>query len=256
VKVNKRKYLIFPDVDTLSEYAVKFWIEISSDSVKKRGRFDTAISGGRTPVHFYTKLSHVKDTIPWENTHIFFADERYVPFDHEESNYRMVYQILLKCLPVPKENIHPVPIDKGTTPHEASVLYEQDMQIHFNLPCSGDTKSKRLFPVFDIIMLGIGEDGHTASLFPNAPALIEKERFAIAVQPPDKKKRKRVSITLPVINNARNIVVLACGKEKADVINEVLIKKNMDLPASRIMSKKGRVIFLLDEKSALYLKKK
>lgn len=163
-----------------------------------------------------------------------------MPFADPESNYGMLTGILLDKVNMPQENRHPVPVDEPS-PDISANKYENDMIRFFGL------RNSRL-PVFDLIVLGIGEDGHTASLFPGTDVLKEREHLARAVYM-DPIKHNRITLTLPVINNAKNIIFLASGIKKADVIRKVLKEKLVSLPASMVMPERGNILFILDNEA-------
>ena len=244
-KKNK-EVLIFKNADEMSDFTISKWAEISEGAIKSKGRFEVAISGGKTPEKLYQKLSGFKRPLPWDKTHIFLVDERFVSHKSNESNYRMINQLLLKHIKIPKENIHPIPVGEKTS-QAAAKKYEDNLISYFKLACGG-------FPMFDLIFLGIGEDGHTASLFPDTPALKGPQHMATAVMPEEMSKHKRITLTFPVINNAKNIIFLVTGSNKAKVVKEILEEKNSVLPAARIKPKDGKLFFLLDKGAASYLK--
>ncbi len=237
--------LIFRNIEQISDFVIKKWIEISEKAIKDRGQFSVALSGGNTPVALYQRLAGAGEISTWNRTHVFLVDERFVPFKDKESNYRMINRALLSHIEIPGKNIHPVSTSENT-PHDSAVKYEEDLISFFN------TKPGE-FPGFDLILLGIGEDGHTASLFPDALSLNETERLAVAASPPDKSGKERITLTFPVINNADNILFLICGSNKAVVVDEVLQKKNTELPASMVRPENGRMFFLIDEEAGSLL---
>jgi len=241
--INNKKILIFDNSDQLVESAIKKWTEIADDAIKQRGLFTVALSGGSTPVKLYKELSGTD--LKWDKTHIFIVDERFVPVDHSDSNYRMINETLLSNINIPKHNIHPVPIEKGSS-DESAQSYEGDLLSFFNLSSGG-------IPAFDLVLLGLGDDGHTASLFPGSFALTEKDRLAVSATPPDKSRQKRITITFTVINSSRNVVFLVTGGNKAEVAKNVLENENSNLPAASVRPYKGRLTFLLDQNAGALL---
>jgi 6-phosphogluconolactonase len=241
---SKRNILIFDGYEQISDFAVEKWEEISTDAIKSKDFFTVALSGGKTPGGFYKKLSNHRKGFYWNKTHIFLVDERFVPFEHEQSNYRMIKEYLLNGLGIPMGNIHSISTQEAT-PEKSSENYEKHISDFFRLG-AGE------IPTFDLVMLGIGEDGHIASLFPRTSSLTESRRLAVPVSL-DRLRNKRISITLPVINNAKNIIFLVSGYDKAQVIKEILEEKNMMLPASRVDPGKGKVFLLMDKKAASLL---
>jgi 6-phosphogluconolactonase len=243
--LGNRKILIFKDIEEISNFIIKKWFEIAKRAIKEKGRFTVALSGGKTPQTLYQKLAELKDSLPWDKTEIFLVDERFVPCEDSENNYRMINQTLLSRIKIPEKNIHPIST-KEKTPKASARKYEEELTSYFKL-------KKGEFPRFDLILLGMGEDGHTASLFPDTTALTETEHFVIAVSPPDISKKERISLTLPVINNADNVIFLITGVHKAKVLKEVIEDKNCKLPAAMVSPEKGMLFFLIDKAAALYL---
>ena len=239
-----KEVLVFPDIGRVSDFALKRWRTIIAKALNDRDHCTLALSGGKTPLDFYRKLSCRKETLPWEKIHIFLVDERFVPFSHSESNYGMIKENLFRNISIPEKNIHPIYV-RETNPRSSAEAYEKDLKMFFALK-EGE------FPRFDLIMLGIGEDGHTASLFPESPWLAETNRLAVGGTI-RKLERERISITLPVINNARNIIFLVSGRKKAPILKEVLEGDNSRLPAARVKPPRGKTLFLIDTEAGIYL---
>lgn len=235
--MNNKEILVFENSDQIVESAIKKWTEIADNAIKQRGMFTVALSGGSTPVKLYKELSGTD--LKWDKTHIFIVDERFVPFDHSDSNFRMINETLLSKIDILEQNIHPVPTEKDS-PDESATSYENEMVSFFNLSSSN-------VPEFDLVLLGLGDDGHTASLFPGSSALAENDRLAVSVIPPDKSGHERITITFPVINRSRNIFFLVTGSNKAKVAKDVLENENSNLPAASVRPFKGRLFFLLDQ---------
>ncbi len=246
-----KKILIFRDAEQMAGYAAETWAVISGKAVNDKGRFTAALSGGKTPVSLYRKLSGTKN-LPWDKTHIFIVDERFVPFEDEESNYGMINRTLLRHIRLPRENIHPVSTGEDT-PHDAASKYEEDMISFFETGNGSPEPSNDRLPRFDLILLGLGSDGHTASLFPGAPSLKETAHLAVAVSPSAHAEKERITLTFPVINNADNIMILAAGDNKAAAVKEVIAGKNSLLPAAMVKPEKGELVFLLDKRAASLL---
>ncbi len=180
------------DVSELSQRAAEHTAVAINDAVRRHGRCALVLSGGKTPRALYVLLaSEFRDRIPWAGVHVFWGDERYVPAQDPDSNYRMARETLLDHVPCPAENIHPMPTSFAS-PDAAAQDYERTLRGYFN----GD------WPRFDIVLLGLGEEGHTASLFPGSPALTERTRWVVAVnvaaKPPE-----RLTLTLPVADSGR-----------------------------------------------------
>lgn len=237
---NEKTIFVFRDGKAVADFAIKKWMEINSKAVADMGHFTAALSGGRTPVDFYKKLPSCEPALQWDKNHIFFADERFVPPDDPESNYRLVKEHLLNHVNIPEENVHAISTDD--TSECSATRYEEDIRRFFDI-------GKDRFPDFDLIMLGIGEDGHTASLFPGTAALYEKRRLAIPVAAP-RLPSERISLTLPVINNAKNIIFLVSGENKAKAIKELLENRNSRLPAALVTPDKGALFLVMDERAA------
>jgi len=236
--------LVFGDSQGAANFAVNKWMEICAKSVRNKGFFTVALSGGRTPIDFYAMLSARGNQLPWDKTHIFLADERFVLPSHKESNYRLIREYLLDSVDIPKGNMHPVQTEE-TTLKQAAERYEDDIGNFFNI--QGDR-----IPEFDLIVLGIGEDGHMASLFPGTPSLEEKRHLTIpviAVKAP----HKRISLTLPVLNKAKHIIFLVSGENKTHAVKEMLESKNSKLPAALVKPENGSLLLVIDEAAASLL---
>lgn len=235
-----RKVLIFDSFKKMSEFVLKKWGEVAESEVRRSGRFTVALSGGKTPIPFYNSLGDYGKNLPWEKTHIFLVDERILPHDDPESNFGMIKKTLFSKIDIPAVNIHPSYTD-GTV-HDAVEKYEEDIRNFFELKAG-------LLPQFDLIILGIGEDGHTASLFPDDEVLSENRRLVSAVSYPGV-KFERISLTLPVINNAKTIIFLITGKNKAHIVNEIIEKGNTNLPAFLVKPISGELYYLIDKYAA------
>lgn len=233
----------FADSRALAEYAAELLIQNAQASIAARGNFTVALSGGSTPRALYTRLAaEFSMRIDWNSVHLFWGDERCVPPDHADSNYRMTRESLR--VPIPKENIHR--IHGELTPELAAEEYENQLRSFF-------TETPR----FDLILLGMGDDGHTASLFPDSPALKESTRWAIPVEHrvPPPPFVPRVTLTLPVINNAQEVVFLVTGSGKAPRVSEILgnASPSAELPARAVHPINGKLSWLLDTSAAALL---
>jgi len=214
-----RNIILSEDVASLSKKVADAILELISN-VPDGASFSLAISGGNTPQYLYKLLSAYE--IPWHKVHIFWVDDRFVPFDSPGSNYGAAVKSLISKIKVPPQNVHPIPFMEGA-PDLASEKYEDTIRRHFG--------AWDAFPAFDLIILGIGEDGHTASLFPNSPLLDEQEK-AVGVTICENKYPTRISLTFPVLNKAKNTFFLVSGQSKRKALLEILgDKPDKVLPA-------------------------
>lgn len=244
---NNSKIRVLQNMEAVADFAVNTWIELSTASIAEKGVFTAALSGGRTPIDFYQQLVACPHPLPWDRTHIFFADERFVLPDDNASNYRMINEQLLSRIPIPKKNIHPI-LTEGITIKGSAEKYEADIRTFFEI-------GENDIPVFDLITLGIGVDGHTASLFPGTASLQKTKRLVIPIIA-DASPAERISLSLGVINKAKNICFLVSGKNKAKAIQAILEDKNSTLPAALVNPTQGTVLFLLDQTASLLLSRK
>jgi len=244
--VEKALIKVFPNCDALSREAAELVVTLSSRSVQEKGSFSVALSGGSTPRTLYQILasSDFRERVPWFSVHLFWGDERCVPPEHPDSNYRMVREFLLSKVPIPAENIHRMAGE--TKPKQGSDLYEKELRKFF---LGSD------FPAFDLILLGLGEDGHTASLFPFSSALKESSRLVVPVSVQNI-LHQRLTLTLPVMNHAADILFLVAGREKARILAQVLDERTEPdrIPASAVRPRSGRLFWFVDEAAASLLK--
>lgn len=240
---DKKEIIIKSNIKELSQSLSQVWIQLSKQAIKDKGTFVVALSGGITPIPIYKNISLNSDII-WNKTHIFLVDERFVPLDHLDSNYRMIEESLLRRIKIPAENIHPVKIKD--TAKDSALEYEKEIRHFFNSD-SGQ------FPEFDLIVLGLGQDGHIASLFPKNKVLSERKKIVVDTFIPEI-KHERISFSLPVINNAKNIIFLVAGKNKASTIKDILFDQDSKLPASLIDNKATSITFLIDKGAGSLLK--
>jgi 6-phosphogluconolactonase len=232
---------VFRDLASLSRAAAGRFLDVLRECVPALGRFSVALSGGSTPRPFYSLLASdpYRNKVDWTKVHVFWADERCVPPDDRESNYRLVFETLLSAVPVPAENIHRV--QGEAPPIEAARLYEEDLRAFFG--------AGRM-PVFDVVILGTGRDGHTASLFPGSAALRERTRLAVPVYL-NAPQLNRVTLTLPVLNHAAHVLVLASGEAKADVVRVIVEEGNAkQYPAGLVRPVSGTLEWFLDRDAA------
>ncbi|MGA9799577.1 MAG: 6-phosphogluconolactonase [Terriglobales bacterium] len=224
----------------LFEAAAAEFVAQASAAVRARGRFTVALSGGSTPRTLYSLLA-TKPGIPWDKIYFFWGDERHVPPDQPESNYRMANEALLSKVPVHPENIFRIHAEEKDAA-AAALQYEQTLKDFFHL-------SPGQFPRFDLIYLGVGPDGHTASLFPDTAALNEKTRLVVANWVP-KFNTFRITFTFPVLNAAACVMFLTSGADKAPILHEVLENSRAGLPSQLVRPVNGKLIWLVDEPAA------
>ncbi len=239
---------IFPDAHFLARAAVEHFINTSSKAIKMRGLFSAALSGGSTPLILYRMLAiePFNERIDWARVHFFWGDERCVPPDHLDSNYFRAKQALFDHVPVPPQNIHRIPAE--LPPEQAAVAYEEDLLRFFSsLPSEEDRAQASL----DLALLGMGDDGHTASLFPGSPAVEEQARWVTA-QYVDKLAAWRISMTPALLNRAREAVFLVAGPSKSYTLQKVLYGSYFPAryPAQIIRPVSGDPLWLVDEAAA------
>jgi len=205
---------VFNSIDSLLDALVYQWKKIAEQSIADHDAFYVALAGGGTPKDFYARLAQpdVKDTIPWEKVHVYFGDERYVPQNDADSNFRMANETLFSKVSIPATQVHAM-VNPSLSPEENAARYASlvDQQL---------VKDEKGRPVFDLILLGMGGDGHTASLFPNTEILNEDNK-TVAAQFVDKLNVWRVSLTYPTLNSARHVAVLVVGGAKAEIVLEL-----------------------------------
>jgi len=234
------------DLDEISRTATGIIVRQASASGSSTGPFTLALSGGSTPRILHQRLSHQSSAmsrVSWNKIHFFWGDERHVPPDHAQSNYRMACETLFDLTPVPVQNIHRVPAEEPEAA-AAAEKYERELRSFFNLEAGQ-------LPRFDCILLGIGPDGHTASLFPGTRALQETWRLVVANYV-EKFQTDRITMTAPVLSNAVQVIFLVSGKEKAEVLKEILegdYRPDL-LPAQLIRPVHGKLLWLVDEAAA------
>ena len=220
-------------------------LQLYEKAVSEKGSFMIALSGGNTPKKLYELLATApySKKINWKQVYVFWSDERCVPLSDEDNNSHMASLALLNNVPIPKENIFPVPVN--FTPAKAASSYEQLIKTVF--------KEKQ--PHFDLVLLGIGEDGHTASLFPGTDILEEKKVLVKQVYL-EGKNMYRVSFTFPLINYSKHILFLVTGKEKSSIVKKIFTKpgKKPVYPAQLVKPVKGKLIWYLDSSAASQLK--
>jgi|ERR1044071_914866 6-phosphogluconolactonase len=231
--------LIFDSPDEVTQAAAARFVELGQAAIAERGRFTVALSGGSTPKRVYELLASesYREQLEWSKVHIFFGDERCVPPDDAESNYRMANEALLSCVDLPAKNIHRMN-GVGDAISNAR-LYEDEMRAFFN---------DAAWPRFDLILLGMGDDGHTASLFPGTEVLMEGEAWVAGLWV-EKLGAYRITLTAPAINHAAHILFLVTGENKAARLAEILKGERdpMRLPARLIKPLDGTLEWLIDK---------
>lgn len=228
----------------LFQAAAEEVIRTATDAVKARGRFTIALSGGSTPRNLYTLIAaNASASLPWDRMFFFWGDERHVPPNDPDSNFLMAKESLLSKVAVPPANIFPIPTENPDA-SAAAEAYEQTLRKFFAL-------APDEFPRFDLILLGMGPDGHTASLFPETVALQEKSRLVVANWV-EKLKASRITLTLPVLNAASNVFFLVSGTDKAAVLHEVLEGNAAaeKYPSKLVRPTDGRLIWFVDRAAA------
>ena len=232
---------IFPTIAEMGEAALAEILRILNDAVSKRGRFSIALAGGHTPAKLYALWAEkYKTQTPWDRVHLFFGDERFVPEDDLLSNYRMARQTLIDHVPIPRENVHPM-LTEFPSPDKAAEAYEVELRRFFGEGA----------PALDVQLLGLGIEGHTASLFPGSPALDEQRRWVLAVSAPAEPPR-RLTLTPVVLNQGLNTFFLVAGENKREILTALRSEPQnvpSKYPAGRIRPARG-VVWYLDQAAA------
>ncbi len=235
----------FEDKEQLSVAAAELFVKQAREAVQQRGRFTVALTGGSSPVLMHKMLSEspYAEQVPWDKTFVFWGDERWVPLTDERSNARMAQETLLDQVPVPAGQIYPMWAE-GTEPKDFAVRYEEILKEHFGEEA----------PRFDLILLGMGDDGHTASLFPHTGVLRERSRWVEAyyLEP---QSMYRVTLTASLINQARTICFLTFGEKKAHALHQVLEgeRNPEEYPSQLIAPDEGELLWYVDKSAAAQL---
>jgi 6-phosphogluconolactonase len=239
--------IVKDDPAQLADFAAGAIVDAAAQAVEARGRFTISLAGGSTPRVTYERLaqSPLREKMPWANTWIFFGDERGVGPEHPDSNFRMANAALISKVPVPPTQVFRIHGEDGD-PEAAAATYAKTLGEVF-----GGRRGE--LPRFDLILLGLGVDGHTASLFPGSPALKEVFRHVAAVHAGAASIPQRFTLTFPVINAAAAVMFLAAGAEKAKVVKAVLGEPTSALPAAMARPTDGRLVWLLDKGAASLL---
>jgi 6-phosphogluconolactonase len=227
-----------PDPAALTRHVAEW---MTSAALASTGAFRVSLSGGSTPRALYALLASddFRGRFPWTRVSWYWGDERFVPYDHPESNYRMTREAMLSKAPVPPENIHPVPTDGA--PEKAALDYERTLQVAY-----GAAALDRGRPLFDITLLGLGTDGHTASLLPNDPVLQERKHWVAAVS--QGRPEVRITMTYPAIESSRQVAFLVTGKEKAAIFGAIRTGASQG-PAAHV-NPVGELIWFVDMAAA------
>ena len=232
---------VYNDARELSEAAARMFVEEARRRIDESGRFAVALAGGSTPKVTYEILAREyggPEDLDWSKVHAFFGDERSVPPDHEDSNYRMAREALLSHVPI--GSVHRM---RGEMePREAAALYEKELEEFFRGP-----------PVLDLVLLGIGEDGHTASLFPDTPALDARDRWAVE-NPVEKLNTTRLTLTVPAVDAARKVAFLVAGEGKAEALEKILEgNANPHKYPAKLVRPEAEVAWMVDRAAARLL---
>ena len=241
-----QKIQISADAEEMRRAAAETLVQHIGNTLQARDIYSIVLSGGSTPRGLYALLADDTELgrqMPWERIHFFWGDERHVPPEHPESNYRMAFEAMLSRVSVPSANIHRIHAENPDASKTAED-YARDIRRFFGIT-NGD------IPRFNCVLLGMGSDGHTASLFPGTPALDEKKRLAVANRA-EKLNSYRITLTVPVLNNADLILFLVSGAEKAEALKMVLEGKTAPnrYPAQLIYPSRGALIWFLDQSAA------
>lgn len=237
----------FPNLSDLSRAAAEYICEIAEGAVKERNIFTLVLSGGSTPRLLYEALGRqpICNRMDWQHTHLFWGDERCVPPEHVDSNYALALQALISKVDIPASNVHRIHTESGSG-KAAAEGYEKSLRRFFRSAVG--SQDDPYFPSFDLVLLGLGQDGHTASLFPGDAALKERDRWVVAVDgasgsPPV----PRITLTFPAINQARFVLFLVSGSNKREVFQEIV--KNPETAAYPAAGVKpyGRLLWFIDE---------
>jgi 6-phosphogluconolactonase len=236
---------VFETPEQLAVAAAERFVEYARDVHHELDGFSVALSGGRTPKRVYELLAteQFKHRVEWSRVHLFFGDERCVPQDHPDSNFAMVYKTLISRVAIPAKNVGRI-IGEGDARENAGG-YESQLRTFF---------ASRPWPRFDLVLLGMGEDGHTASLFPQSAAVQETSRWVVATEHAHSGQR-RITLTVPALNHAAHIIFLVTGHEKAAALSQVLRGQSepVRLPASLIQPVDGALEWFIDREAASLL---
>lgn len=238
---------VVQDPAALSRTAAEEFVRLAAESVRERGRFAVALAGGNTPRAAYEQIASMWEEAPggpidWTGVHLFWGDERHVPPDDPQSNFRLAKESLIERVPIPLANVHPIPAANPDA-REAASRYEREIREFFELQTNA-------MPRFDLVLLGMGPDGHIASIFPDTEAVEEATRLVMG-NPVKTLHTWRITLTLPVLNAAAHVVILVSGREKAPALRRVLHGPHDPplLPAERL-APNGTLLWLADREAA------
>jgi 6-phosphogluconolactonase len=236
------------DAEDLAARAAGRFLQVAGEAIRRDGRFTAALAGGSTPEKLYTLLAQPETAarVEWRQSALFLGDERFVPLDDPRSNYALIRRTLLAAATVPADQVFPVPVHLATA-DEAAAAYEETLAAVFGVA------DRRVPPRFDLILLGLGDDGHTASLFPHAPSLVVADRWVVSSPPGTLPPPvDRITLTYPVLNAARRVIFLVSGEKKATVLQELLEgqPRPETRPAAGVRPVDGTVEWLVDEAAA------
>ncbi|KAH8835393.1 hypothetical protein DL96DRAFT_1455327 [Flagelloscypha sp. PMI_526] len=234
----------FSSPDSLVESLASFVAKTQKEAIDRKGRFTIALSGGSLPKQLKGLIGN--SSIKWEKWHVFYADERVVPLDHPDSNHLLCTNELFSKVPIPTENIHTIDVSLLDDLEELADSYEKALIAEFA------QKDSARFPVFDLILLGMGPDGHTASLFPGHALLAEEDRWVAYIEDSPKPPPKRITLTYPVINHASKVAFVATGEGKQDMLAQILDRPEDGLPCSRVRPVfPGHLYWFVDDAASL-----
>ncbi|HEV8193080.1 MAG TPA: 6-phosphogluconolactonase [Ktedonobacterales bacterium] len=247
---DRRHLEVFADQDQLAQAAAELFVRLSREH-PEREHFTVALSGGSTPRKYHALLAAPPqvEQVDWSKVEFYWGDERFVPPDHPDSNYRMARETLLQALPLRSDQVHPMPTEIGDAA-AAAAAYEADIRRGFTL-LPGE------WPRFDLILLGMGPDGHTASLFPHTAALHVRDRLVVANEVPQL-QTTRITLTVPVLNDAAHVAFVVGGTDKADAVATVLegARQPEEYPSQLVWPSDGDVYWLLDDAAAAKLQRR
>lgn len=234
-----REIIVLRNSEELAKKAANKFVELAKYYIQSNNQFNVALAGGGTPKQMHQVLASYD--LDWQKIHILFSDERYVSPTEKNNNFHLAYESLVKHIEIPNENIHPI-LTLGISAKDSALAYQNTIK--------GLNKDLEI----DAVFLGIGPDGHTASIFPKSP-LINSDEYIEAIYNSPKLPKTRISFTLKLLNKAKNIFFLASGENKAKAIENIL-KNDLNLPANLVRPNNGNLFWLLDISAAKYLKRK